>query len=525
MGESTVHYGEALAAQIKVLEVAQRALRENSPEAIESIYRIAHSLRDSGRTYGFPEVSEVAQALEQAIEDLPTRLEDLLNAVRQITSNGAAEAAGILIIEDDPETAHLLQLKLYGAHREIHLAKTAADAERILEEKEVSLILLDLSLSDMDGRRLLVRWRDRHRTADVPIFVLSARAGTLPKTECFALGADEYFEKPFDPETLSAAVAAKLHRVKGIARESRQDSLTGLPNRVSFNEAFKRAHALAVRANEPLSLAMIDFDSFKTINDTYGHAVGDDVLRRAAAVIAQALRRSDLLARWGGEEFVAFFPKTEPAGAVRALSKALEAIREQRFQVTDGRSFNVSFSAGVTKVREKALMEEAVAEADRFLYRAKATGRNRVLSEESAGSRILLAESDELLAAAMEQRLKDEGFEVARCTDGASAVTTAQAAPFSLMIVDAKMPGMDGAEVLKRLRQMPVFVEIPILLITPLGADDEAVPAPELGAYDYIRKPFSMTELVARIQRLLNRRKIPLIDMPSFPFRRSGDIM
>src|SRR2546428_4892696 len=346
MAESTPRYGEALAAQINVLEVAQRALRENSPEAIESIYRIAHALRDSGRSYGFPEVSEVAQALQQAIEDLPTRLEDLLNALRQVTSNGAADETGILVIEDDPETAHLLHLKLYAAHREIHLAKTAADAERVLEEQEISLILLDLSLADMDGRRLLVRLRDRHRTAGIPIFVLSARVGTLPKTECFALRADEYFEKPFDPETLSAAVAAKLHRVREIARESRQDSLTGLPNRVAFTEAFKRAHALAVRASEPLSLAMIDFDGFKMINDGYGHAVGDDVLRRAASVIAAALRRSDFLARWGGEEFIAFFPKTEPAGAGRALTKALGVVRGQRFQAREGGDVSGAFFSG-----------------------------------------------------------------------------------------------------------------------------------------------------------------------------------
>ena len=168
-------------------------------------------------------------------------------------------------------------------------------------------------------------------------------------------------------------------------------------------------------------------------------------------------------------------------------------------------------------------MDEAIAEADRFLYRAKATGRNRVLSEESAGSRILLAESDELLAATIEQRLKDEGFEVVRCTDGDSAMTAAQGTSFSLLIVDAKMPGMDGVEVLKRLRQMPVFVEIPIMLITSMAADVEVVRVGPLGAYDYIIKPFSMIELVARIQRLLNRSRTPLAEKPSFQFKRSSD--
>ncbi|HEV8131377.1 MAG TPA: diguanylate cyclase [Acidobacteriota bacterium] len=509
MSDSTTRYGEALAAQIHALEVAQKALQQNSPEAIDSIYRLAHSLCDSSRTYGFPEISEVAHALQKTIEELPTRLQDLLATLREATANGQGEAepVGILIIEDSPETTHLLQRKLYASHREILVAKTAADAERILEEKEISLILLDLSLADMDGRRLLVRLRERNRTAEIPIFVLSSRSGALAKTECFALGADEYFEKPFNPETLFAAVAAKLHRVKTTARESRQDSLTGLPNRAAFVEAFGRAQALATRANEPLSLAMIDFDGFKMINDTYGHAVGDEVLRRAALVMSKPLRRSDYLARWGGEEFVALFPKTDQPGAVRALGKALETIREELFQAPDGRTFKVSFSAGIAKVKEGVSVEDAVAEADRFLYRAKVMGKDRVLSEESAGSKILLLESDELIAGTIEQRLKDEGFEIQSFREGTAALTAAMGASFSLIIVDAKAPGTDGLELVKRLRQMALFAEVPVMVITSIGTEEEVKQISQLGADDYIVRPFSMIELVARIQRLLNRKR------------------
>ena len=405
--------------------------------------------------------------------------------------------------------SYLLKVKLSAPDREILIAETTAAAERILEEKEISLILLDLVLPDMDGRNLLIRLREQPQTAALPVFVVSGRVGTQPKTECFALGADEYFEKPFDPETLSAAVSSRLQRVSEITRESRRDALTGLPNRAAFNETFQRACSLAGRAGEPLSLAILDIDNFKTVNDTYGHTMGDEVLRTMASLVSKSFRGSDLLARWGGEEFVGLFPNTNQRGAKRALEKALDTLRGKQFRVKEGTTFQVTFSAGVVEVSEGASVGEAVAEADRFLYHAKVAGRNRVLSAEDTitppKEKILLAEDDDLIASIVKHRLARAGFEVIHFPDGASAFSAARETPVSLAIVDVKMPVMDGFELLERLRKEPSFARVPIVMLTAMGSEKDITRGFHLGANDYILKPFSPVELLARVHRLLKK--------------------
>jgi two-component system, cell cycle response regulator len=380
-------YREGLSVRIDALKAARALLEERPADAVESIKRIAHSLKGSGGTYGFPEISAAAAAVgEASIAALPAAIEQLLATLRAVVESKEGQKVAVLVIEDDPDISFMLQTALAASNREILVAETAAQAEAILVEREVSLIVLDLALPDSDGRDLLVRLRERPATAALPIIVLTAQGGPQPTTECLALGADDYFEKPFDPIALSLAISAKLQRSAELIRESRQDLLTGLPNRAAFGEAFERARLLAARLKQPLALAIMDLDGFKFVNDRYGHIAGDEILRRAAAIIASSLRKSDLLARWGGDEFVALFPNTDPAGAALALDKARVALRSERLAAPDGDPLEIGLSGGVADVDVNARVEDAVAEADRFLYLAKGAGRNRVVSRADEGA-------------------------------------------------------------------------------------------------------------------------------------------
>jgi diguanylate cyclase (GGDEF)-like protein len=333
--------------------------------------------------------------------------------------------------------------------------------------------------------------------------------GAQPKTECFALGADAYYEKPFEVETICAAVSAWLYRTEGNLRESRRDHLTGLPNRAAFREAFARTLSLAGRRGEPVSAAILDLDRFKYVNDTFGHAAGDEVLRRAAAVLTGALRKSDLLARWGGEEFVALFPNTALEGAGMAVRKALEALSAQKFQAPGGRSFHVTFSAGVTEVVPAWSVEESIAEADRFLYMAKAQGRNCVLTAKDKPvlqpRSILLAEADETVAAIIKARLGREGFGIRHVVDGPAALEALKTEAFSLCILDAKLAGQDGMQLLSTLRAQPSTSALHILLLTSLGKEKDIARGFQLGADDYLVMPFSPLELVARVRNILRK--------------------
>jgi diguanylate cyclase (GGDEF)-like protein len=406
--------------------------------------------------------------------------------------------------------ARLLETILGGSDREIVGAGSAAEALAAVEERQFSLIILDLALPDADGRSLLMRLRERSATAGVPVIVLSSMGGPQPKTECFALGADAYFEKPLAPEVLKAAVSARLHRSMEHRREARQDALTGLPNRAAFREGFRRLAALAARKQEPASLALLDFDLLKRINDQLGHVAGDAALRHAARAFSASLRRSDLLARWGGDEFALLLPNTSVLGARFTVDKLFAALAASPFRTFDGRPVGLSFSAGLVSVPPEASVESALAEADRCLYLAKTGGRGRIVSEADPArpqtQRILLAEGDDAVAALVSGSLVREGFEVVRCRDGAGALRAALATPCSLWILDLGQEDPAGKGLLAELRASWRGHRVPALVLAPLGQEHAVAEGIRQGADDYLVKPFSPHDLTARVHNLLRRR-------------------
>ena len=501
---------DALVTRIKSLESSRKALLEGEEDVIESIKRVVQSLRSSGEIDAFPRIDELATAVENATkEELPAQLDNLLNTLSEIVSETESDKINILVVDDDPTISLLLKKKLSTENREVLIAETGTEAEKILNEREVSLIILDLFLPDIDGRTVLLHLRERPQTSRIPVVVLSARESSQTKTECFALGADEYFVKPFDPEVLVVSISAKLQRTKEISREAQRDSLTRLPNRSAFNSTFERMRSFANRVGAPLSVGMLDIDRFKSINDTYGHTMGDEVLQRIASVINKSLRKYDSLFRWGGEEFVVILPNTGTSGGVRALEKALQAVSEERFTSSGAEIFVVTFSAGVTEVTQDSTMDEIIEEADRLLYKAKSSGRNRVMcsgtSIESFEKKVLMAEDDKLIAKIVKYRLEQEGFHVYHYLDGLSALSAAKENSANLAIIDVKMPEMDGFELLRNLRMLPTFSHTPIMMVTSMGREQDIVRGFKLGADDYVLKPFSMVELLARIRRLLTR--------------------
>ncbi len=310
---------------------------------------------------------------------------EAISAPDSTSERNGERCSEILILEDDQEIGRFYQMKLAGPARTIFIAQTMKSADQILDEHDITLILLDLTLPDADGRSFLHRVRTNPRTSTVPIIVVSARRGPVSMSECFDLGADEYFEKPIHPEVLVAAVGGKLKRDAEWARRSRHDVLTGALNRLAFQDVFCRVQAISRRAMSPLALAILDLDRFKAINDKFGHPLGDQVLIRAAQVIAKALRRSDVVGRWGGDEFVVLMPDTDCAGARQALEAVARALREDSFHASE-EEFRLSFSAGVVNVGGGVSLDEAVADADRLLYLAKAD-KGRICSDKEIRSR------------------------------------------------------------------------------------------------------------------------------------------
>ncbi len=280
MEEYQVQYIQKLASRVEALDAAREALKDDPAEAGASARRMAHTLRGSGATYGFPQISELSAAVEDGSDDdLGENLQALILYLRFLLQKVKDKQESILIVDDSDEIQIMLGTILRTQGYEIFSAITAAKAREIMSERVVSLIILDLVLPDTDGRNYLVKLKEDFRSANIPVLVLSAKSSPQTKSECFALGADEYFEKPIDMTLLTTAISTNILKAKNIQQETRVDQLTGLPNRAAFNENFKQQKGLAKREGKALTLGVLDLDHFKQVNDRYGHLVGDEILK------------------------------------------------------------------------------------------------------------------------------------------------------------------------------------------------------------------------------------------------------
>lgn len=508
------NYRQSLASKIETLNKAATALDDGESDAESAVRSISHQLRGSGASFGFPRITESAAVVEVVERSrLAAALAALIEVLKQELAGGKpTETTHILIVEDDTQLVDFLEHHLAAPGREFHRATTAKTARDQFTSLPLDLVILDLTLPDGDGRSLLASLQDRSQTVDIPVVVLSATGSPQTKTECVTLGAQQYLQKPLEPDLISAVVDGILQRDRRHAAEVRLDSLTGLANRAGFREGYERALKLSDRVDLPSALAILDLDCFKHINDSYGHNFGDEVLRRFGRLIADTLRQTDLSARWGGEEFVVLLQNSNEEASLVALRKLQDALRVERFELESGESPIVTFSGGLALVESGESLEDNLARADKRLYHAKSTGRDRVLAtiteETKFTGRILFAEDDIDMAALVSATLAGEGFEVAHYSDGQAALSAALQSPHDMAILDKRMPGLDGFDLLEELRSHAAYRGVPILMLTAVGREDEIERAFELGADDYVQKPFKPRELLARTRRLLRRQTV-----------------
>jgi diguanylate cyclase (GGDEF)-like protein len=422
-------------------------------------------------------------------------------------------AAGrLLLIEDDVDLAGLFATVLGEAGHAVTVAPTLASAQNHLGSGSWDLVLLDLLLPDGDGRQLLEQLRSQPSTSTLPVFVASARVGPQARAECIALGADAYFEKPVDVDTLTQAVARRLERYSQQQAQARRDPVTGLPNRAAFLEA-----CAALRAGHPsdvpISIAVLDFDHFLWVRETWGRTYADAILRRAGVRLSMLLSLADCLARWDGSDFVALFTRRTPAEASVALESALETLRTVNFRQGHTEPLVLTFSAGVAELEAGGSIHEALAQADRLCYIAKASGRTRVVTGDVTTTvpsrRVLLAEDDPSVTTLLERYLRREGFSVSAFPNGQAALAAAPKSGAALIITDIEMPELDGLGLIRGIREHPVVRHLPIMVLSGMGDENTIVRAFELGADEYVLKPFSAREVAVRVRRLLRR---PTVD-------------
>jgi len=290
-------------------------------------------------------------------------------------------AARILVIDDADDIHRLLKKKLEDEGYEVCSAYGGQEGIDSARRSLPSLILLDLTMPDVDGFEVLRDLKGDEATMHAPIILLSGSNETQDIIMGLELGAADFVKKPFDFAELRARVrsAIRIHKLLGLlAQRAQIDGLTGLWNRAYFDSRLESELSEASRTGAPLSLAMCDIDHFKAINDLYGHPAGDAVLEGFARLLIEELRKHDVACRYGGEEFAVIFANTSESDAARVLERIRERLEKQVWPNHPERSVTASFglaSADPTALDANAL----VGQADGALYRAKANGRNRLV--------------------------------------------------------------------------------------------------------------------------------------------------
>lgn len=297
----------------------------------------------------------------------------------------------ILLVEDDRSIIRLLRHQLKRHGYEVAVGESLAAGQELLRQANCcDLILLDRRLPDGDGVTLCTELRAKNPHAY--ILMLTGDSSASAKLEGFSCGADDYVTKPFQLEELLARIRAGLRIVelqKALLESNRRleelsntDALTALRNRRFFERTFSTMFEHARRYQRPLSVAMVDVDHFKKINDAHGHAAGDAVLKRVAEAISSCTRKSDVVARVGGEEFAIVLPETPLFEALQFAEKIRATIATTEV-VVDGVTLSVHASVGIANIPHSRFTEPGVLleAADLALYRAKQKGRNRVEME------------------------------------------------------------------------------------------------------------------------------------------------
>ena len=296
--------------------------------------------------------------------------------------------AKITIVDDESTVAFIVRSHLQEAgFKHFDLILESSDAVDRIQSTLPDIILLDLRMRPTSGWKILESLRRDEATQHIPIVILTSVTDEDAKLTALNLGANDFLTKPVVASelvarvrnTLSSKVYRDLMTSYSLQLESDvlRDALTGIANRRAFEYELKRRIVEWTRQSIPLGMLMIDIDHFKTINDRYGHQVGDSTLRQVAQVLLTGIREMDLIARYGGEEFAAILPHTTPREARCAAERTREAIASHRFHVGE-RELRVAVSIGVANSMRGDDADLIVARADAALYAAKRQGATAV---------------------------------------------------------------------------------------------------------------------------------------------------
>jgi DNA-binding response OmpR family regulator/serine/threonine protein kinase len=465
-----------------LLDTRDSAIRGNA-EARSTVSRIAHSLRGSGSTYGFPLITERATVLEDMLRD-PSQTEiapsiaALINGIQAILTQTTGDKHRLLVAVGDPVASGVLQVALQRSDRSVIAVDTVAAARKVLEARPVAGAIIDLVLPDADGRALL----DDVRLRAVPTVVIASGVSDGLRAELMAHGANAVYAKPIDPVGVASAMSSLL--AKAIDVHTVIDTATGLPDQATLRDALILAHG-STHPNRSVSIAHIMVPT-------------DAVLADWATQFREEMPVDSLVSGLGFNEIGVMLHQDGDTTAdvvVRAAKSANNTL-----------GLTSRFAVGVAEAGGSSVADVLVS-ASRMANHAQSHNVDVTIAEPETHpqGRVLIAEDDPATAALVVRLLGEDGLSVTRAADGERAADFLRDASFDLLLLDVYLPGRDGFSLLQYARELPHHARTPVVMLTAVGDERQVARAFELGADDYVVKPFRPLELKARVRRLLRR--------------------
>ncbi len=314
----------------------------------------------------------------------------LIDPAEAMTDNN--QSGRILVIEDRAESAAWFSAALQPMHG-VSSVDTFEEAMVRVKGGDPDLVVVSLGMRSFDGLRLCSQLRSLPEGRNVPILVVVSDGDRRKLTQALEMGVNDYLTRPVDKNELVARVRTQLrkkryadrlrHNVQLSLEMAITDQLTGLHNRRYMSRHLDNLVETAKKTGKPIAFVIMDIDYFKAVNDTYGHDIGDEVLKEFAGRIAANVRGIDLACRYGGEEFVVVMPDTDINFAMQVSERLRKSIETTPFPISrDPKTLNLTISIGIAGSEGESDSAGALLHrADQALYRAKRTGRNKVVAD------------------------------------------------------------------------------------------------------------------------------------------------
>ncbi|ACL02654.1 response regulator receiver modulated diguanylate cyclase [Desulfatibacillum aliphaticivorans] len=317
------------------------------------------------------------KVVDYLLKKRPESVDYVLALIKHVME---AENVKILIVEDSRlyrrSVRELLEVRKYH----VLSAATGNEALEIIRKNpDIRMVITDYYMKEMDGVELTSQIRKTHTRDEMAIIGISSDEDGVVSAQFIKSGASDFLNKPFLAEEFYCRVTQNLDLldyIQEVKDLSSKDFLTGLYNRRYFFDLGKKIHASALREKTKIAVATVDIDYFKRVNDTHGHDVGDLVIQSVSNILANACRETDIVSRFGGEEFCILTPNITPADSLKLFERVRQTIQDSVIQV-QGADIRVTASIGVCSTLLKTL-DDMIVRSDQMLYRAKNQGRNKV---------------------------------------------------------------------------------------------------------------------------------------------------